>query len=202
MIRTEIWRPIRGFEGLYEISSYGNVKALAKRIDAGHCHRDYPEKIMRPADDKDGYLRLSLYDASHKAHTKKVHRLVADAFIGNPEGLPQINHKDGNKKNNHVNNLEWCTNSHNMKHAVRIGLIRLDGIHNPNHKLRIEDVDYIKKHFISRDKDNGLKALAVRFGVNKKTIANIIKGETWTGGKYGRCSGNIGSGVSDGSGHS
>lgn len=201
MIRTEIWRPIEGFEGLYEVSNYGNVKALPKRIDSGGCHRDFPERMMRSADDKDGYLRLSLYDSNHKAHTKKVHRLVADAFLGNPDKLSQINHKDGNKKNNHVENLEWCTQSHNMKHAVRTGLIRLDGIHNPNHKLRTEDVEYIKKHYIPKDKNYSMKALAVSFGVNRKTIANIVKGDTWTGGRYGRCSGNFSSGVSDSTGY-
>ena len=138
---------------------------------------------MQPAPDKDGYLRIALYDGDHKAHTLKVHRLVAKAFIDNPGSLPQINHKDGNKANNHVGNLEWCDQSHNMKHAVRMGLVRLDGIYNPMHKLRMEDVEFIRNHYMPRDKVYGQIALGKRYGVSKKTIENIVLGKSWKGEK-------------------
>ena len=79
--------------------------------------------------DKDGYLQVQLYKNGIRSH-KRVHRLVAEAFIPNPNNKPEVNHKDGNKHNNSVDNLEWVDKSENMKHAFRTGLCK----HNPNHK--------------------------------------------------------------------
>ena len=105
----EIFKDIKGFEGLYQISNFGNVKSLKRNI------------ILKPSSNGKGYLHIILYK-NCKSKVGRIHRLVAQAFIPNPENKPQINHIDGNKSNNNVNNLEWVTNSENQKHAFALGL--------------------------------------------------------------------------------
>ena len=109
----EIWKPIKNFEELYEVSNLGRVKSLAKR--------GKPERIMKQAISHKGYPTLSLCKNA-KSTRRAVHRLVAQAFIDNPDNLPQVNHIDGNKQNNNVENLEWCDNSYNQIHANKMGL--------------------------------------------------------------------------------
>ncbi|WP_222121748.1 NUMOD4 domain-containing protein [Bacillus thuringiensis] len=105
----EKWKQIKGFG--YEVSTYGRVRnALSGKILKQQLH-----------DNK--YYRITLYHHGKKIN-QKIHRLVAYAFIDNKGNKPFINHKDGNKLNNHVDNLEWCTNDENMKHALRTGLIK------------------------------------------------------------------------------
>lgn len=108
----EIWKDIKEYEGLYQISNLGNVKSLKRN------------KLLKPIKDKDGYLCVTLYKMC-KLKEKKVHRLVAQTFILNPENKPQVNHIDGNKQNNVVNNLEWCTRLENIEHAWKIGLMKV-----------------------------------------------------------------------------
>lgn len=106
------WKAIRGFEGLYKVSDMGEIKSLC----AG---RYKTEMIRKPVPDKDGYLTVNLKKNS-KYYCRKIHRLVAEAFIKNPYGLPQINHIDENKTNNSASNLEWCDSKYNNnygKHA-------------------------------------------------------------------------------------
>lgn len=111
---TEKWRPIDGFESLYEISNLGRVKSLC----AGR-HGNLT-LIRKTVPDKDGYLTVCL-KKDKKTYCKKIHRLVAIAFIENPLNLPQINHMDENRQNNSVENLEWCdckyNNNYNSKPA-------------------------------------------------------------------------------------
>lgn len=123
----EIWKPIEGYEGLYEISNFGNVKSLARSWN----FRDYgngkvqvvksKEKILKNTISKCGYMQARL-SKNNKHGLKSVHRLVAQAFIPNLENKPQVNHIDGNKQNNRVDNLEWCNNSENQLHAWKLGL--------------------------------------------------------------------------------
>ena len=99
----EIWKPIKDYEGLYEVSNFGRIKTLSRYIR----NRKMPEKIKKLEKDRYGYLRIEL--SKNKIRKKYlVHRLVAQAFIPNNNNLPCINHKDENKSNNIVNNLEWC----------------------------------------------------------------------------------------------
>lgn len=122
----EIWRAIHGYEYLYEISSLGNVRSL----DRFKNHNTSKQgKIMikgvnlRPYLNTKGYLKVELSSGKRESRkTFSVHRLVALAFIPNPNNYPQVNHKDGDKTNNSVSNLEWCTNSMNQLHAWRTGL--------------------------------------------------------------------------------
>lgn len=106
-MRKEQWKAIKGFEE-YQISTSGQVKARSG-------------KILAPNNNGFGYLHVHLMKDG-AIHVKKIHRLVAEAFIDNPQAKPQVNHKDGNKSNNTVDNLEWATRSENMKHACANGL--------------------------------------------------------------------------------
>ena len=110
----EIWKPVKEFEGLYEVSNLGQVRSLNYKRTKG-------TKILKLVIDKDGYLRVNLYK-NGKQYNKKVHRLVTAAFIPNPEGKTEVNHIDGNKTNNRVENLEWVTHSENIQHAWESGL--------------------------------------------------------------------------------
>jgi len=108
----EEWKDISGYEGLYQISNYGNVRA----INYNHTGRT---KDMRLCNSSFGYSQICLTKNNHKS-TKKVHRLVAEAFIPNPNNYKAVNHKDENKKNNHVDNLEWCSAKYNNNYGTRI----------------------------------------------------------------------------------
>lgn len=104
---TEEWRPIVGFEGLYEVSNTGLVRNCIKG------------KLLKIYDNSLGYKFVSLVMDKHPS-PMYVHRLVAQAFIPNPQGLPQVNHKDEDKSNNNVDNLEWCTAKYNMNYGSRM----------------------------------------------------------------------------------
>ena len=105
----EKWKPVEGFEGLYEVSSLGRVKSFWFG----------KERIMKPQKDKDGYLFVYLCrDGKRKFF--RIHRLVAAAFLPNPEGFEQVNHKDEVKSNNCVENLEWCSAKYNMNYGTRM----------------------------------------------------------------------------------
>lgn len=176
----EIWKPIKDYENLYEVSNLGRIKSLEKFVNKGKCHRGWKEHYAKQAVDGCGYLRTNL-SKNGKPKTVKVHRMVAETFIPNPNNLPQVNHKDGNKQNNCVDNLEWCTNSENIKHAYQMGLKRADASNNPAHKLSIEDVEYIRKNYKRRDKEFSTIALAKKYNVHRRTIGRIVNMKSWKG---------------------
>ena len=112
-----IWKAIKGYEGIYEISNTGKVRNL-RRDDK---NRTYPGKILKPGRTKNGYLFVLL---SVNGVTKNcmIHRLVAETFLHKVDENLEVNHIDGNKENNSVTNLEWCTRSYNLKHSIDNGL--------------------------------------------------------------------------------
>lgn len=103
----EIWKDIGGYEGLYQVSNIGRVKRLLKGNLNG--------RILKPVTDKDGYSRVRL-SKNNLQKNHSIHRLVASAFIANPNGFTIINHKDENKANNKIENLEWCTVRYNTRY--------------------------------------------------------------------------------------
>ncbi len=118
---NEAWETVQGFEN-YMVSNLGNVKSVEHLAHHPRARRGVAIKrghLLKPNTNHKGYLMVKLYNG-HKAKSIAIHRLVAKAFIPNPDNLPQINHKDENKQNNCVNNLEWCTNDYNAHYGTAI----------------------------------------------------------------------------------
>ena len=135
----EVWKDIPNFSK-YQISNMGNVKSKGRYRKVGIKNQDKcfrKEFIINGFINNKGYRQVTLYDDNQKPKTMRVHRLVAEAFIDNPHNLPQVNHKDGNKMNNTVDNLEWISNYDNMQHAIKTGLI--------NQEQRIEHMRKVGK---------------------------------------------------------
>lgn len=133
----------------------------------GRVRNDETRKIKAPVETKDGYLRTDLYDGNGNRVIKRVHRLVAETYIPNPEDKPQVNHIDGNKKNNDVSNLEWVDNSENMKHAFKTGLAKpsynkgMLGKCNPNggakgHPIICVETGYYYKNIAEAERQTGI----------------------------------------------
>lgn len=118
----EIWKPIEGFEGWYESSSYGNVRSVDRKVifDDGR-YANYKGKQLKPVVNSNGYYICNIYRNS-KSKIVYIHRVVADHLVPNPEGKKYVNHIDGNKLNNSPDNLEWVTQLENARHAQRTGL--------------------------------------------------------------------------------
>lgn len=118
----EEWRKIPGFDGRYEVSNLGRVRSYAN----GRHGNKAESSVLAPKKIRSGYLQVCLYKPNNggKAITGLIHRLVALAFIGNPNNYPYVNHKDGNKGNNRSDNLEWVTASENSYHAFKTGLAK------------------------------------------------------------------------------
>lgn len=119
---NEIWLPVVGYEGHYEISNFGSVKSIARIVvDLNGKTFNKKEIILKPSINKYGYLQVGLC-VNNKLKSHTVHTLVAEAFIDNPFNKPTVNHKDGNKLNNFVDNLEWATKSEQAVHSLDMGL--------------------------------------------------------------------------------
>ena len=108
---TEIWKNIEGYEGKYQVSNLGQVKSMIGQ-----------EKVLHPKKHRNGHLQIGLHK-DKKRKTMYIHRLVAQAFIPNPDNLPGVNHKDENPNNNNVDNLEWCTQKYNCNYGTRVDRI-------------------------------------------------------------------------------
>jgi hypothetical protein len=128
----EIWKPIKGYENLYEVSNIGRVKRLSTTVGCGNQYvrfsRAYPETILKHRLNKHNNSEYTFYSVrlynNGKWKDHKVHRLVLKAFVPNPDNKPYCNHKDGNTENNRIDNLEWVTAKENVNHAWANGLCK------------------------------------------------------------------------------
>ena len=155
----EEWKPI--FEGHYEVSNRGRVRNAQN------------ERILRGTLDSTGYLHTNLALRPMKPRAFQTHRLVAMAFVPNPDNKPCVNHKDGNKTNNLPENLEWCTQAENIQHAVWLGLARPEIRDMRTKRLPDDTVREIRKLF-EVGKSN--KSIARKFGISPKTTRRIEQG--------------------------
>jgi hypothetical protein len=177
----EIWAPISGYEGLYEISSWGNIKTLSRTYYSGKDHnikKEIVEKNLKLGKDKDGYPQTILYkDGIPK--TVRAHQLVAQYFVVNPdpENLTVPNHDDGVKYNNYYKNIRWSTPQQNTLHAYANNLaVALKGEEHNMAKLTNEDVNVIREENEYR---GVLTALAKKFNVSISQIRRIRKKINW-----------------------
>lgn len=176
----EKWRPVPTLESFYEISNLGRIKSLERSI----VRKDgkpmtYPSRIKKQHFDKDGYKMTSLTAEGIKTKVA-VHRLVAIAFIPNPDNYPQVNHKDGNKVNNCVDNLEWCNASQNNYHAYRLGLASNKGEKNGASKLTHKKVEEIRTLY--KTGRYQYKEIGELYGVTGGTVSAIVKRRLWKEG--------------------
>lgn len=119
---NEEWRYIKDFGKRYAVSNFGRVVSLARKVSNHTGYINKPNRLLKTHKDQKGYIRTYLDKGDGKTRFIAIHRLVAIAFIPNPDNKPQVNHIDGNKENNNVDNLEWVTNQENQIHAVNNGL--------------------------------------------------------------------------------
>jgi hypothetical protein len=132
----EIWKDIKGYEGIYKVNYLGIVIRIGGSVKRKEHLMYVPLKIMKPIDNGKGYLRIKL-TINNKEKRIMLHRIIAEAFIPNPYNKKCVNHIDGNKNNNSLSNLEWCTHKENSQHSIMIGTFH---INHPN-KLKTKKLN-------------------------------------------------------------
>lgn len=172
----EIWKDIKDFEGLYQISNLGNIKSLERKVNGKlGSVRTLPEKHMIPTNNGRGYLVICLHKYG-KRYDRKIHRLVAEAFIPNPDNLPTVNHIDGNKMNNCVDNLEWNTIQENCRHRQDNGLGNIEAATIAKYK----PIMSINIKTGETDTYSSLKEAANTLNCTIKGISKVLRGECKT----------------------
>lgn len=175
-LQIEEWRPIVGFEGLYEVSSLGRVRSLDHWVRNRYSNALRRGRVLKQTSDRAGYLQVN-FSKSNVISTHKVHRLVAKAFIGEaPTDDAHVNHIDFKKDHNEVTNLEWCSREYNHRHAVDAG--RMDGHLSPKRgkKLTTEKVREIKAAIAD---GATWRSTAKRFGISNPTLTKIMNRTIW-----------------------
>jgi hypothetical protein len=164
-VLIEIWKPIKNFEGLYEVSDQGRIKSLIRK----------QERIRKPSKQKSGYLQVTL-NKKGKPYYKWVHRIVAETFLNQIDGKNYVNHKDGNKHNNIPENLEYCTMAENNYHAGQLNLKPI-GSNHTNSKLTHEDLKHVRDLLNMGNLTH--KEIAKKFGLHRTAISRIARGESY-----------------------
>ena len=177
----EVWKDIEGTSGRYQVSNHGRIKSVARVIEQkrhdidSSFRRSWPEKILKQSTDSYGYKVVSI-NVPGKNRTNKVHRLVAQAFLSNDNKLDQINHIDGDKANNSLNNLEWCTAKQNSIHRSKV-LGFGSGSSNGRAKLTDDDVMKIDEMLCAGFTVNDV---AKSFNIGYNTALRVKLGDSWS----------------------
>lgn len=182
-MENEIWKDIKGYEGSYMVSNMGRIKSL------GNC-KTHKEKVLNPCVNNHGYLLVSLY-LNRKSSSKMVHRIVIETFLSKPSFDKQVNHKNGNKTDNNISNLEWCTGSENVKHAFTTGLKAIHkGELNPmfgrfgGASNRSKKVIQSNKYGEYLNEFTSAAEAHIITGVNSKNISSCCLGKRQSAGGY------------------
>ena len=164
---SEIWKDIKGYEGLYQVSSLGRFRSMSySRVMSNGVERRYEEKLLTPYESTDGYLLVNLSNGKTRT-SYKAHRLVAEAFVKNTLNLPLVNHRNENKQDNRAENLEWCTNRYNLKYGT-------------TQKRRVEKIGWKVRQF-------KLDGTYIRTYVSMRAAARLLK--IPMSGIYDNCNG-------------
>lgn len=161
----EIWKDVVGYEGLYQVSNKGNVRSLDRKVNYLHGTKINKGKMLKPGNNADGYLFVTL-SKNNVVRPARINRMVATAFIPNPNNLPSVNHKDKNRTNNNVENLEWCTVEYNNRYSNAIKIVQYDMSGNP-----VAEWDAISD-------------AARETGINLSNIAQCCRGFRKSAGSY------------------
>jgi len=180
---TEEWKAVPGFEGLYEASSCGRVRSLDRHMTRKDGKPLFiPGRMLKALPNNNGYPRLSLV-RDGISHWRTVHSIIAATFLAPPprDTGPQatdygVNHKDGDKTNNHAHNLEYVTNAANLKHARATGLLSVVGTKNGRAKITENEVREIRRLYAAGARQVDL---ADAFGIDQTQVSRVVRGESW-----------------------
>jgi hypothetical protein len=171
----EAWKDVEGYDGIYQVSNKGNIRSLKRYIYHKNGAKHIIEgQLLIPYITKKGYRQIKLWK-NNNGIGFKCSRLVAKAFIPNPLNLPEVNHLNASKVDNRVENLEWCTRSHNIKHSFIHGTRKCYGEHHSQSILTDSDVYYIRE---MKDQKS-INEFAKMFRVHKATIWSILNNKNW-----------------------
>ncbi|MGZ0909046.1 NUMOD4 domain-containing protein [Lacticaseibacillus paracasei] len=182
MSSTEVWKDIEGFEGLYQVSNMGRVRSLDRKDKNGQFRNG---RVLADKHNNRGYHMIALCRDGN-AKYRLIHRLVAIAFLNNPDSLPEVNHKDENKANNAVSNLEWCTSEYNLNYGTR--KYRIAKSSGPKHKTNYCNDP---KQIIATNMTTGVSLLmpslheaGKKLGIDFRQISAVIRGKQNTAHGY------------------
>lgn len=178
----EIWKPISGYEGYYEVSTLGRVRGVdrTRRMVSkkGLEHTAFVKGVtIKPHYDSRGCYQIVGLNKNGKHHTRLVHRLVAETFIPNQDNLPEVNHIDEDKTNNAVSNLEWCDHLYNNRYGTK--LTSSQGEKNAMNKFSEKTIRSIRSEYNPSSPDGTLTALSKKHGVSVPHVRSIVTGFRW-----------------------
>ena len=181
----EEWRDIAGFEDLYQVSDKGRVRSKTRRVRFGNRWRVAEGRILKQSTDAYGYNIVILSNGAKCRKTSKVHRLVAQAFIPNPENLDVVDHIDCNKQNNDVSNLRWCTSAQNTRYAYENGLIHqteesIRKLVERSSKPVVRDDGEIYPSVRAAARANGVTDNAIHHVLHERKYHRVCKGHTFS----------------------
>ena len=165
----EVWKPIKNYENYYEVSNFGNIKSLERNRWNGFGNYKTKEFIMKTSKDKKGYL-IGNFRVDKKSKGFKVHRIVASEFIDNALKKPEVNHINGIKSDNRVENLEWCTHKENMHHSIFI-------LKNNTKHSNLTKKDIVAIRRLARVRNQ--KEIAKAYGISQSTVSRIYLKKSW-----------------------
>lgn len=177
----EEWRDIPGYEGLYQVSNLGNVRSMSrvqrnKKLGTTYFRQQRGRQRILRKNKRLGYIYVDLWNISGRTH--RVHRLVAKAFLTPDKSRPDVNHKNGDKTDNRLENLEWCTKSENAQHAIETGLRK-------NQYGQESNLAKLKEHEVLNiisDYESGMgtqKQIGLKYGISQSHVSLILKGKSW-----------------------